>query len=204
LIAELFILIGLAFLSSLLFIAVLLFVGVANLLAWLLLLPLWLIIFVVIVVATLAPLRRWLITRPLWRLGRKIAPKMGDTERQALEAGAVWWDGDLFCGRPDWHKLQVLRFPSLTGEEQAFLDNQVTDLCHRLDDWKIMYEQVDLPEEIWTLLKQERFFGMAIPKAHGGLGFSALMQSTVVSMVATRSLSAAVDRDLQAGPCLTS
>ena len=192
-IAELLILIGLAFLSSLLFVIVLLFSGIANLLAWLLLLPFWVLILVVAIAATVPPLRQILITRPLWRLGRKISPKMSDTERQALEAGAVWWDGELFSGRPDWQKLQQMTFSGLTDEEQAFLDNQVTDLCQRLDDWQIIYEQIDLPEDIWALLKKERFFGMAIDKAHGGLGFSALMQSTVVSMVSTRSLSAAVD-----------
>src|ERR1700757_463867 len=50
--------------------------------------------------------RRDYITKPIFSLARSALPPMSDTEREALEAGDVWWDGELFGGDPDWSKLQ--------------------------------------------------------------------------------------------------
>src|SRR5258706_9138607 len=96
---------------------------------------------------------------------------MSDTEREALEAGDVWWDADLFTGNPDWSKLLGYAPAALTAEEQAFLNGQVDALCAMLDEWKISWELRDLPEEVWDFIKREKFFGMIIPKEYGGLGF---------------------------------
>jgi acyl-CoA dehydrogenase len=121
----------------------------------------------------------------------RILPRMSETERIALEAGTVWWDGELFSGAPDWRKLLDFRTRPLSEEERAFLDGPVEELCRKLDDWAIT-ERRDLPAEIWELLRKERFLGLIIPRAYGGLGFSAIAHSSVVAKLASRSVTAAV------------
>lgn len=152
----------------------------------------WAIFAVVAAVLMLDDLRREKIVRPLFKVFKKVLPPMTSTERTALEAGDVWWDGELFRGNPDWKKLHNYPKPTLSDEEQAFLDNQVERLCEMLDDFKIMQEDKDLPPEVWEFIKKEGFFGMIIPKAFGGLEFSAVAHSTIVTKIATRSLTAAV------------
>ncbi len=135
--------------------------------------------------------RRHLISAPLMRLAAKALPKMSDTERIALEAGTVWWDGDLFSGRPDWQKLLDFRPRPLTEAERAFLEGPTEELCAMIDDWQIAQLR-DLPSEVWEFLKQRRFFGMIIPKEYGGLGFSAIAHSAVVTKISSRSVAVAV------------
>jgi acyl-CoA dehydrogenase len=137
-------------------------------------------------------LRRRLISAPILRLFRRAMPTMSQTEREALEAGTVWWDADLFGGRPDWSRLLATPVPTLTTEEQAFLDGPVEDLCAMLDDWRITEELHDLPPEVWRFIKDKGFFGMIIPKRYGGLEFSALAHSSVVMKLASRSITGAV------------
>jgi acyl-CoA dehydrogenase len=139
----------------------------------------------------LPPLRRQLVSRFVMPRFAKVLPRLGDTERIALEAGTVWWDGDLFGGMPDWNKLLGFEPPPLSAEENAFLEGPVDELCRRLDDWDV-YQRRDLPPEIWDFIKRERFFGMIIPKEYGGLGFSALAHSRVVTRLSSRSITAAV------------
>ena len=140
----------------------------------------------------ISSLRRDWLTRPIFRLTRKALPGMSDTEREALEAGDVWWDADLFTGNPDWAKLLATPPAKLRPDEQAFLDGPVEELCGMLDDWKINFELGDLPPEVWDFLKRNHFFGMIIPKQFGGLGFSAFAHSEVIRKVSTRSLAASV------------
>ncbi len=132
------------------------------------------------------------ISTPILKLFKKVSPKMSDTEREAIDAGSVWWDGELFSGKPQWKKLRKLQLPRLTEEEQAFLDGPVNQLCAMIDDWQITHEQNDLPEDVWTFIKENKFLSMIIPKAYGGLEYSALAHSAVVMKVSTRSVSAAV------------
>ena len=87
---------------------------------------------------------------------------MSTSEKEALDAGTVWWDAELFSGRPDWKKLLQYKKPQLTDEEQQFIDGTVDELCSMINDWNITQEH-DLPEEVWTFMKQEGFFGMIIP-----------------------------------------
>ena len=136
-------------------------------------------------------LRQRFVTRPFLNWYRKQLPPMSDTEREAIDAGTVWWDAQLFSGRPDWNVLRNFPKPQLTAEEQAFLDGPVNTLCSMLDDWKIRRDR-DLSPEVWNYIRSNGFFGMIIPKEHGGLGFSALMHSEVVMRVSSRSASAAV------------
>ncbi|MGD8784834.1 MAG: acyl-CoA dehydrogenase [Thioalkalispiraceae bacterium] len=132
------------------------------------------------------------ITGPLLNLFKKVSPKMSKTEREAIHAGSVWWDGELFSGKPKWKKIRQLELPPLSEAEQAFLDGPVNQLCDMLDDWHITHEHHDLPEEVWNYIKENRFFSMIIPKEYGGLEFSALAHSEVVMKISTRSVSAAV------------
>src|ERR1700682_4194850 len=75
------------------------------------------------------PLRRRLISDGVLAVFRKILPPMTSTERAAIEAGTVGWEGELFSGRPDWKKLLALPPPRLTAEEQSFIDNECEEVC---------------------------------------------------------------------------
>ncbi|MGF7163405.1 acyl-CoA dehydrogenase [Rhodoligotrophos appendicifer] len=132
------------------------------------------------------------ISRPMLNWVREILPAMSATEREALEAGTVWWDADLLRGNPDFNRLLDTAEHPLTAEEQAFLDGPVEELCRLIDDWQICFVERDIPEPIWEFVKAHRFLGMIIPKAYGGLGFSATAHSAVVVKLASRSASAAV------------
>ncbi len=137
-------------------------------------------------------LRQKLISGPVFKAMARAIPDISQTEREALEAGTVWWDGDLFSGRPDWNKLKAYPKPGLSGAEQAFLDGPVEMLCSMIDDWENTHHRFDLAPEVWDYLKQQKFFGMIIPQQYGGLEFSAQAHSAVVTKIATRSISAAV------------
>ncbi|WP_414831614.1 acyl-CoA dehydrogenase [Afifella sp. YEN Y35] len=132
------------------------------------------------------------ITRPLFGWARNILPPMSDTEREAIEAGNVWWDAELFTGTPDWERLLATPPATLTEEERAFLDGPVAELCEKLDDWHINWKLHDLPQEVWDFIREKRFFGMIIPKEYGGLGFSAFAHSEVIRKVSTASVTGAV------------
>ncbi|KPJ90320.1 MAG: acyl-CoA dehydrogenase [Gammaproteobacteria bacterium SG8_11] len=154
--------------------------------------PIWLIFVTAALALNIPPLRRLWLSKPVLTAFRQVMPSMSQTERDALEAGSVWWDGELFSGRPNWRELLDTPKPSLSVEEQAFVDGPVEELCRMLNDWKITHEHYDLPEEVWQFLKDKGFFGMIIPKKYGGLEFSAYGHSTVVVKVASRSITAAV------------
>src|SRR5690606_30223889 len=156
--------------------------------AWLL----WIVLGVVALFYFEDNLRRKRLTLPVYRFFQRVLPPMSDTEQEALEAGDTWWEADLFKGAPDWREWLSMPFPQLTEAEQSFLDNQVEEFCRMLDDWCIVQLDKDLPPEAWDYLKKEKFFGMIIPEQYGGLGFSALAHSTIVTKIATRSCSAAV------------
>jgi acyl-CoA dehydrogenase len=137
------------------------------------------------------PLRIALISRPFMKGYRRLLPSMSRTEREALEAGTVWWDGELFTGNPDWSKLRTLPPARLSAEEQAFLDGPCEELCAMLDDFDITHRRADLPPEVWAFLKSRGFFAMIIPKQYGGLQFSAYAHSCVLVKLAGRSVTCA-------------
>ncbi len=137
-------------------------------------------------------LRRNLLSRPIFKLAKKALPSLSDTEREALNAGEVWWDSDLFGGDPDWQKLLNTPPARLSEEEEAFLEGPVNQLCAMLNEWEINQKHGDLPKPVWDFLLQEKFFAMIIPKRFGGLEFSAYANSEVVRRVASRSVVAAV------------
>ncbi len=150
-------------------------------------------VFVVIAaVLNIPPLRRAVISNHILAIYRRILPDMSQTEKEAIDAGTVLWDADLFSGKPDWDKLLRTPEPRLSAEEQAFLDGPVEELCAMLNDWEITHERQDLPEHVWQFIKDKGFLGMIIPKQYGGLGFSALAHSAVVMKLSTRSSTAAI------------
>lgn len=153
---------------------------------------LWLCFILVAGFANFHSLRQQYFVRPFLNRLKKLMPKISATERIAIEAGDTWWEKELFCGRPNWNNLYKLPQPTLSEEEKQFLDHQVNHLCAMLSDWEIVHDNCNLSTEVWDYLKKEKFFGMVIPKQYGGLGFSALAHSTVVTNIATRSISAAV------------
>ena len=136
-------------------------------------------------------LRREYLTQPLLDIFRTMVPSLSRTERDALESGSVWWEGELFSGIPDWSKLTQLPAPKLTNDEQAFLDGPTEALCRMLDDWEVTHELLDMPEKVWAYIKQERFFAMIIPTEYGGLGFSPLANSMILTKIASRNTTAA-------------
>src|SRR5207344_1846599 len=140
----------------------------------------------------LAPLRRKLISDGVLTAFRKILPAMSQTEREAIDAGTVWWDGDLFSGRPDWAKLLAVPRPRLSAEEQSFLDNETEQLCAMVSDWDTTQIYQDLPPQAWQFIKDKVFLGMIIPKRYGGREFSATMHSQVIQKLASRCGVAAV------------
>jgi acyl-CoA dehydrogenase len=149
--------------------------------------------FVVIAAVLNVPwLRRKLLTDRILAVYRRILPDMSQTEKEAIDAGTVWWDADLFSGKPDWAKLLAVPEPRLTADEQAFLDGPVEELCGMCDEWEITHEHQDLPPRAWQYVKDKGFLGMIIPKQYGGLGFSALGHSAVVHKLGTRSSTAAI------------
>lgn len=157
----------------------------------------WLGVLAWVPVAVLAALvipsvRRALIIGPVFRQVKNVLPRISDTEAQALNAGTVGFDAELFSGEPDWEKLRALPPVTLTPEEQAFLDGPTEELCRKIDGWSIRHTKREIPEDIWAFIKSNGFLGMLISRAHGGLGFTAQAQSLILGKIASRSPEAAV------------
>lgn len=152
---------------------------------WLMLL-FWLLWLAAALPLALPDLRRRFVSAPLFAWLRKVLPPLSVTEREAIDAGTVWWDGELFSGRPDWSRLLAYPQARLTPEEQAFLDGPTEQLCAMVSDWQIS-QLLDLPAQAWDFIKQHGFFALIIPKEYGGKGFSAYAHSQIVMKLATRS-----------------
>ena len=153
----------------------------------------WIIVIVAVVyVFQSTSLRQQWITGPAFKLFKRVLPPLSQTEREAMEAGSVWLEADLFKGQPDWQKLYDLALPELTAEEQDFIDNEVTELMSLIDDFDAVHNRKDFSDAAWQYMREKGFFSLIIPKEYGGKAFSALANSTIVSKIASRSLSAGV------------
>lgn len=148
---------------------------------------LWAIVAIKLVVALIPPVRKVVFMKPMLAYYRKVLPPMSETEAAALEAGTVWWERELFSGRPDWNELRDAEGAKLSDEERAFLEGPVEELCAMVDDWEVVSELHDLPPKAWQFLREKGFFGLVLPKEYGGLEFSAYAHSCVVQKVASRS-----------------
>ncbi|MDH5710844.1 MAG: acyl-CoA dehydrogenase [Gammaproteobacteria bacterium] len=153
---------------------------------------LWIVFAVGAIVLNIYPLRRVLISKPVFALVSGIMPTISKTEQEALDAGDVWWEAELFSGKPDFSKVRYLSRPRLSSKEQAFIDGPVEQLCGMLNDWQITHDDYDLSPEVWQYIKDNGFFAMIIPEQYGGLAFSAYAHSEVVMKIGSRSGSAAV------------
>lgn len=145
----------------------------------------------ILIVGAIKPLRRELFSKYFFKTVSKAMPAMSATEREALEAGTVSWEGDILSGSPNFSLLRNMPTVKLTDEEQAFLNGPVNTLCAMIDDWHITHNLTDLPPEIWQFIKENRFLGMIIPKCYGGLGFSATAQTSILVKIYGRSITAA-------------
>jgi len=153
---------------------------------------LWVALLVFILLFNFSFIRQRMLTIFLFRWFKKVLPPMSVTEQEAVEAGDVWWEADLFQGRVAWRKLHQFKKPELSAEELHFINHQVEELCKKVEEWSVTHITLDLPKPAWEYLKNEGFFGMMIPKDYGGLGFSALANSTIVQKIATHSLTTAI------------
>ena len=160
------------------------------LIAWLV--ALLALVAILVAPFAVAPLRRTLISKPLLLRFRRVMPRMSQTEREALEAGTVSFDGELFTGRPAWRDLLSIPRSKLTADEQHFLDHEVETLCAMVSDWETTNVYKDLPPAVWQYIREHGFLGMIIPRTYGGLGFSAYAHSQVVTKLSTRCASVAV------------
>ncbi|AOW81900.1 acyl-CoA dehydrogenase FadE [Vibrio mimicus] len=140
----------------------------------------WALYLAAVAVLCVPSIRQSLISGKALAVFKKVLPAMSQTEKEALEAGTVWWEAELFKGKPDWKKLHTIPAPKLSAEEQAFLDGPVNEVCAMVNDYQVTHELADLPPEIWTFLKEKKFFAMIIKKRYGGLEFSAYAQSLVL------------------------
>lgn len=141
----------------------------------------------VLILINIVPLRRSRLSKPLLNVYKRMVPKMSKTEKEALEAGGVWWEGELFSGMPNWDVLMTMPQPELSPDEKKFINGPCEKLCEMLNDWEISHHRGDLPEEIWKFFKSEKFFAMIIPKKYGGLEFSSYANAMVTAKIASRN-----------------
>ncbi|MCY7294113.1 acyl-CoA dehydrogenase FadE [Alteromonas sp. a30] len=140
----------------------------------------WLVFLAIAVPLNTASLRKQYLTAPALKAYRKVMPEMSSTEKDAIDAGTVWWDGEIFSGNPNWHNLHSIPEARLSAEEQAFLDGPVEEVCGMVNEWDVTHKRADLSPEVWQYLKDHKFFAMIIKKEFGGLEFSAFAQSRVL------------------------
>ena len=139
-----------------------------------------------IVIGVLIVYRQRIIFKPLTKMLHPLMPNVSKTEQVALDAGTVWIEKEFFSGRPDFKRIFSEPYSELTSEEKSFLDNETETACSMCNVWEESQKR-DLSPELFEYLKSNRFFGMIIPKKYGGLGFSPLAHSAVVSKLSSRS-----------------
>lgn len=144
----------------------------------------WLVFLLIAVPLVIPNIRQNYISKHLLAFYKKVSPEMSSTEQEAIDAGTVWWDGELFSGKPDWNTLHSIPKGRLTDEERAFLDGPVDRVCHMVNEWEVNHQNADLSAEVWAFLKAHKFFAMIIKKKYGGLEFSAYAQSRVIQKLA--------------------
>ncbi|MEH6532689.1 MAG: acyl-CoA dehydrogenase FadE [Photobacterium frigidiphilum] len=140
----------------------------------------WLIFLAVAIPLNIFSLRKSLLSKTALKAFKGVMPEMSRTEKEAIDAGTVWWEADLFKGNPDWNKMHDIPAPRLSAEEKAFLEGPVNEVCRMVNDYHVTHEIADLPPEVWQYLKDNKFFAMIIKKEYGGLEYSAYAQSLVL------------------------
>jgi acyl-CoA dehydrogenase len=133
------------------------------------LLAIYWVMFALLVSLNIPEIRRNYLSSQILKFYKAVLPSISQTEKEAIDAGSIWWDGEIFSGNPNWDVLRSDPKPKLTKEEQAFLDGPVEEVCQMTDNWAVNHKDYDLPEEVWDFLKTKGFFSMIIPKKYGGL-----------------------------------
>jgi len=122
-------------------------------------------------------------------MAKSVMPPISQTEQIALGSGTIGFDRDIFTGSPSLQHLVDTYQPKTSPEEQAFIDEKVDGLCALLNDHDVSMQR-DFTKEAWDYMRNEKFFGMKIPKEHGGLGFSTHAVSQVLAKLATHCFDA--------------
>ncbi|WP_027253778.1 acyl-CoA dehydrogenase FadE [Photobacterium halotolerans] len=148
----------------------------------------WLAFLIIALPLNLQAIRQKLLSKPALKAFKGVMPEMSRTEKEAIDAGTVWWEADLFRGAPDWNKLHDIPAPRLSAEEKAFLEGPVNEVCRMVNDFEVTHDMADLPPEVWQFLKDKKFFAMIIKKEFGGLEFSAYAQSLVLQKLSSVSM----------------
>lgn len=151
------------------------------------LVTLWIIFSIITIVLLVKPLRRYLITQHVFKIFKRHCPQISETEKLALEAGTIGWEGQLFTGKPNWRVLTALPYAALSQEEHDFIAGPVQQLCAMSNDWHISQIDANLPPEIWKFIKENNFFGLIIPKKYGGKEFSAYAHSQIIMILSSCS-----------------
>ncbi len=149
----------------------------------------WVLFLVIFLPLNLTFVRRKLSAK-LLDVFKGIMPRISDTEQEALDAGTVWWEAEVFGGKPNWKRFHKFEKATLSKEEQEFIDGPLEELCSMINDWQITHIDRDLPPEVWTFIKEKGFFSFIIPKEYGGLGFSSYAQSRVLTKINSLSATA--------------
>lgn len=161
---------------------------VFSALSWFPLTILWLLFGGACVFLHHPDIKRRFLTLPIYKTLSRSLPQLSETEKAALEAGTVGFEGELFSGNPKWENLFKIPKPCLSEEEQAFLNGPVRKVCEMVNDWQVTHVDYDLPPHVWDYIKNEGFFGLMIPKKYGGKGFSNLAHSEILTTLAGRSV----------------
>src|SRR5258708_16709316 len=129
--------------------------------------PVWIAVGVFAALSIVKPLRRAVVTGPIFSLYKRILPQISQTEQEALDAGSIWWDADLFTGDPDWAKLLAYPEARLSAEEKAFVEGPVEELCGMLDEGDLPHNRMDLPPEAWKFIRDKGFLRIILPQSYG-------------------------------------
>ena len=140
----------------------------------------WLLYLGIFIPLNILPIRQRLVSVPVFNVFKKLMPPISQTEKEALDAGTIWWEADLFRGNPDWKQMHDFPVAHLSPDEEAFIEGPVEQLCAMAIDWEITHQQGALPNKVWKFVKDNGFLGMIIPKKYGGLEFSAYAHSRVL------------------------
>lgn len=152
----------------------------------------WTIAVLIFILLRVQWVRQLLLSRWMLKYYLRVKPSLSATEAEAIRAGTVGWDAQIFMGHPDWQQLFNYRAPALSEAEQAFIDGPVNALCAMLDDWDICHNRADLPPAVWQFIREQGFLGLIIPESYGGKGFSAYAHSQIITKIASVSMTAGV------------
>ena len=139
-------------------------------------------IFTLLLLALLAPPLSFFLIQKL-----KLLPKLSSSEKEAVLTGQTFIEKEFFKGLFKVKNLFYFKKARLTSEEESFLSNQTEKLGEIAQEWEHMKSK-KLSEEVWSFLKEEKFFGIVVPKEYGGLGFSHLAHGRIIEKIASFNL----------------